>query len=79
MTHFTEKPLDRSFTVEVRGGMYDVVLPDGRRCDGLSWDEMLGQVARLTHPNLHADSGYAMRTPEEWDQHWVELRSKAQG
>lgn len=69
MTYFTEKPLTRSFTVEVRDNMFDVVISDGRRCDGLCWDEMLGQVARLTHPKLASEGGYAMRTPEEWEQH----------
>ncbi|HBD37097.1 MULTISPECIES: hypothetical protein [unclassified Cupriavidus] len=77
MTSFTDKPLDRHFTVEVRGTSFDVVLPDGRRCDGLCWDEMLGQVARLTHPKLVSETGYAMRTPEQWDTHWENMCNKA--
>lgn len=47
----------------------DVVLSDGRRCQGLGWDEMLRQVVALTHPGL-ADSwekhSYPMATPEQW-------------
>ena len=77
MTHFTDKPLDRRFIVEVRDGLFDVVMPDGRRCDGLCWDEMLGQVARMTHPKLASEGGYAMRTPEQWDAHWEGVRNKA--
>lgn len=39
---------------------------NGKCCDGLSWDEMLGQVAMLTIPANIVGKGYAMRTPEEW-------------
>lgn len=73
MTDFTERPLLDSFTVEIREGGYDVVLASGRRCDGLSWDEMLGQIAGLTHPKIRAPH-YNMRTPEEW-QAWRDDRS----
>lgn len=45
---------------------FDVVDEQGRRCDGLSWDEMLGQVAMLTIPPARVGNGFAMHTPEEW-------------
>ena len=47
-------------------GLFDVVLEDGRCCDGLSWDEMIGQVIELTHPKL-GQPHYRMQTPAEWD------------
>ncbi|AJW47708.1 hypothetical protein TK49_23700 (plasmid) [Ralstonia mannitolilytica] len=73
-SYLLKKPLKLSFTVEVHDccSGFDVVLPDGRRCDGLGWDEMLGQVAHLTHPNLGAPR-YAMRTPEEWAAYRAEI------
>lgn len=45
----------KTLTIEIpepgdERGMFDVVDHQGRRCDGLSWDEMLGQVAMLTMP-----------------------------
>lgn len=46
--------------------MFDVVDQDGRRCDGLSWDEMLGQVAMLTMPPARLGNGFAMHTPDQW-------------
>lgn len=46
---------------------FDVVDEDGRRCDGLSWDEMLGQVAMLTIPPGRVGKGFRMQTQEEWD------------
>ena len=45
---------------------FDVVDEQGRRCDGLSWDEMLGQVAMLTIPPSRVGNGFAMHTPAEW-------------
>jgi hypothetical protein len=32
--------------------------------DRLNWDEMLGTVARLTHPLLQNERSYGMDTPE---------------
>lgn len=61
----------RTLTIEIaepgdeRPG-FDVVDQHGRRCDGLSWDEMLGQVAMLTIPPARVGNGFAMHTPEEW-------------
>ena len=73
---FLEKPLKLSFTVEVREGNcgFDVVIPDGRRCDGLGWDELLGQIAHLTHPQL-GKPRYQMLTPQEWEAHWEKVRN----
>lgn len=52
-------------------GPFDMVDELGRRADGLNFDELLGQVVSMVHPNLgHAQ--YAMRTPEEW----AELRGR---
>ena len=45
------------------------VQENGKTCDGLSWDEMLGQVAAMTIPPSRVGCLFAMRTPEEWAQH----------
>jgi len=40
-------------------------------CDGLSWDEMLGQIAAMTLPKERIEKVkglYPMRTAEEWEQ-----------
>ena len=50
---------------------------DGKCCNGLGWDEMLGQVAMLTIPALRVGSGYAMRTPEEWVEHFAASEAHA--
>lgn len=47
-------------------GGFDVVDGEGRRCDGLSWDEMLGQVAMLTIPPGRVGNGFRMQTREQW-------------
>ena len=41
---------------------------NGKICDGLGWDEMLGQVAAMTIPLRHSNERglFDMRTPEEW-------------
>lgn len=44
---------------------YDVH-ENGKCCNGLSWDEMLGQVAMLTMPANLLGKGFRMQTPEEW-------------
>lgn len=46
-------------------GGFDVE-EDGKICNGLAWDEMLGQVALLTVPPLRVRNGYAMKTPGDW-------------
>ena len=37
----------------------------GRTADRLCWDEMLGQVAQLTHPKINAER-YKMLTVEQY-------------
>lgn len=46
---------------------FDVVDGEGRRCNGLGWDEMLGQVAMLTIPPGRVGNGYRMQTREQWE------------
>lgn len=60
-----------TITIEDGGCGFDVH-ENGKCCDGLSWDEMLGQVAMLTIPPSRVGNGFAMRTPEEWAA-WKEL------
>ncbi|MFZ2974947.1 MAG: hypothetical protein WA049_20150 [Ferribacterium limneticum] len=57
----------RVITITIEGSCcgYDVH-ENGKKCNGLSWDEMLGQVAMLTMPADRLGKGFAMRTPEEW-------------
>lgn len=58
----------RRLTIEIGGVRgFDIVDEDGRRCDGLSWDEMLGQVAMLTIPASRVGNGFKMLTPEQWE------------
>ena len=60
--------MKRTITItfdDASGAGWDVQ-EDGKYCDGLCWDEMLGQVAVLTVPTARVGSGYAMRTTEEW-------------
>lgn len=57
---------------------FDVVLEDGRRCNVLSWDEMIGQVVSLTHPKLPGEPQYPMRTIEEWEAHMARLYARQQ-
>lgn len=58
----------RTITITIDDSMgcaFDVH-ENGKCCDGLSWEEMLGQVAMLTVPPNLIGKGFAMRTPEEW-------------
>lgn len=58
----------RTLTIEIGGpNGFDVVDEQGRRCNGLSWDEMLGQVAMLTMPECRLGNGFRMLTQEQWD------------
>lgn len=41
-----------------------VVTQGDRTCDGLGWDEMIGQVIGLTHPKI-SSAHYRMMTPAE--------------
>ncbi len=47
------------------GEGFDVIDAKGRRAQGLTFDEMLGQVVELMHPRLDGRPRYPMRTPKE--------------
>lgn len=49
---------------------------DGKCCDGLGWDEMLGQVAVLTVSPARVGNGYPMRTPQEWVEHYAAMEAR---
>ena len=51
---------------------------DGKCCNGLSWDEMLGQVAMLTIPASRVGRGFDMRTPEEWVEYFAASQARAE-
>lgn len=55
----------RRITIIIDDHGFDVE-EDGKICDGLGWDEMLGQVAMLTIPPSRVGKGFAMHTPAEW-------------
>jgi len=58
----------RRITIEFGEGPpcgFDVVDEYGRRCDGLGFDEMLGQLVSITHPQL-GKPHYRMQTEEQW-------------
>ena len=58
----------RAITITYKeGGCGWDVHEDGKCCNGLSWDEMLGQVAMLTIPTTRVGKGFQMMTPEEWE------------
>ncbi len=57
---------DRGFSVQ-EGDRY---------ADELCWDEMLGQVAELTHPELKRNARYRMLTTAEWKR-WREQLGKS--
>lgn len=47
---------------------FDLVDEQGRRCNGLNWDELIGQITSLTHPAIVPPRPqYPMRTRFEWD------------
>lgn len=54
-----------TITIDPTACGYDVH-ENGKCCDGLSWDEMLGQVEMLTMPASQVGKGFSMRTPGEW-------------
>lgn len=59
---------NRTITIEIvdHGGSGDYTVREGERyCDRLCWDEMLAQVAELTHPKIGA-ARYPMHTAEEY-------------
>lgn len=51
---------------EIIGCGFDLVDQDGRRANGMNFDEMLGQVVALTHPRLDGKPQYRMQTAEAW-------------
>lgn len=54
-----------TITIEKESSGFDVH-ENGKCCNGLSWDEMLGQVAMLTIPPYRVGNGFKMQTPEQW-------------
>ncbi len=68
----------KRITIEIpeagdRHGGFDVVLEDGRRCNGLNFDEMLGQVIGLAHRKL-GHHQYRMESQEYWDKRFGLVR-----
>jgi len=58
----------RTITIVCHGGNHFDVFEGERYADHLCWDEMLGQVAELTHPSINRGR-YRMETPEEgWER-----------
>lgn len=54
-------------TIENSGTGFGWIVTMGERsCRNLCWDEMLGQVARIT---LEMPPIYPMKTESEWDEH----------
>jgi hypothetical protein len=75
----------RTFTIEIRTpeecdrddiSRIDIVDDQGRRCLGLGWDELIGQVVSLTHPKLGEVPTYAMKTAIEWQAEREERRQR---
>ncbi len=63
MSDEQRKP-ERVITIEVFGGN-DYTIREGEHyCDRLCWDEMLGTVAELTHPQI-GKARYRMLTAPE--------------
>lgn len=60
-----ERKLVRTITIEIYEGGYLDVREGDRFCNGLTWDEVLGTVAELTHPKI-GQARYRMQTAEEW-------------
>lgn len=51
------------------GRGFDVADDTGRVADGLTFDEMLGQLVSLAHPDLRTNAPrYGMQTPAQHDQ-----------
>jgi hypothetical protein len=58
----------RTITIEIDEDKGYTVREGDRYHDQLCWDEMLGQIAQLTHPQLGA-ARYQMRTEAEWAEY----------
>jgi hypothetical protein len=59
-----ERKLD-PITIFINDEGYLDVSQNGKRCNGLAYDEMIGQVISLTAHLVRKD-GYPMDTPEGW-------------
>lgn len=60
------KPITITFgTVPDAPRFFDVE-QDGKICNGLAWDEMLGQVVTLTLQAQPSGRAYPMKPPAEW-------------
>ena len=59
------------------GHIWDVH-ENGKCCNGLGWDEMLGQVIMLTISPERVGQGFAMKTSKEWDEHFASRVLKRQ-
>ncbi len=57
----------RTITIDIVDSSDFTVKEGDRYCDKLTWDEMLGTIAELTHPRL-GTSSYRMLTEEEWQR-----------
>lgn len=60
----------RTITIEFGTGApcgFDVVNEYGQRCQGLAFEEMIGQVIELTHPSI-GRARFRMLTPEQWQE-----------
>lgn len=57
----------RQIVITFDNGKGFAVTEAGRTADRLGWDEMLGQVAQLTHPKIAAPH-YKMQTVEEYQK-----------
>jgi hypothetical protein len=60
------KPINITFGASPRLQWVFDVEQDGKICDGLAWDEMLGQVITLTLQAQPGGRAYPMKTPAEW-------------
>lgn len=58
----------RQITITFDNGKGFAVTENGLTADRLAWDEMLGQVAQLTHPKVN-EAHFRMLTVEEYTAH----------
>lgn len=58
----------RQIVITFDNGKGFAVTEAGRTADRLAWDEMLGQIAQLTHPKI-GTAHYRMDTVEEYNAH----------
>lgn len=65
MARILDQKCVRRITVEIYDGGLLNVREGIRHCNGLSWHEMLGQVAQMTHPKIK-HGRFRMATSKEW-------------